>query len=197
MSETPASLLQRLKEPPAEGTEAGVSSRDADWTRFVDLYTPLIYLWACRAGLQAQDAADLVQDVFVTLLQKLPEFTYDPGRSFRAWLHAVTLNKWRDRQRRQRALPAVGAGELVEVAAPDAATALFEAEYRRHLVGRAVEIMQTDFQPGTWKAVWAVVVEEKPAAVVAAELGLGLDAVYAARSRVLRRLRQELAGLLD
>jgi RNA polymerase sigma-70 factor (ECF subfamily) len=74
---------------------------------------------------------------------------------------------------------------------------LFEAEYQQYLVGRAVELMQTDFQPSTWKACWAVVVEGKPAAQVAADLGLTVEAVYAARSRVLRRLRQELSGLLE
>jgi RNA polymerase sigma-70 factor (ECF subfamily) len=80
---------------------------------------------------------------------------------------------------------------------PDAAEAVWEAEYRQHLVGQAVRLMQGDFQPATWKACWGLVVEGRPVAEVAAELGLTLDAVYAARSRVLRRLRQELAGLLD
>lgn len=157
----------------------------------------MIYLWACRAGLQAQDAADLVQEVFLTLLQKLATFTYQPGKSFRAWLHAVTLNKWRDKQKHKAPLPTVAGASLKEIAVPDPATALFEADYQHHLVGRALEIMQTDFQPATWKAAWDVIVEGKPAAAVAAERGLTLDAVYAARSRVLRRLRQELDGLLD
>jgi RNA polymerase sigma-70 factor (ECF subfamily) len=148
-------------------------------------------------GLQAQDASDLVQDVFTTLVQKLPEFTCDPQKSFRAWLKTVALNRWRDLRRRKAAAPvSVGPDVLDDVPVPDAATALFEGEYQQYLVGRAVEIMQADFQPSTWKACWAVVVEGKGAAQVAAELGLTLTAVYSARARVLRRLREELAGLL-
>jgi RNA polymerase sigma-70 factor (ECF subfamily) len=188
MTDTPISLLQRLREPDSQ----------AAWERLVDLYSPLIYLWACRIGLQAQDAADLVQDVLLTLVQKLPEFQLDPGKNFRAWLKTVTLNRWRDlRRRKLAALPSGQAAHLEDVPVPDSATALFEGEYQQYLVGRAVDIMQTDFQPATWKACWSVVVEGKPAAQVAAELGLTVEAVYAARARVLRRLRQELAGLLD
>src|SRR5262249_50774343 len=72
MNTTSASLLNRLR-PPGE--------EDA-WTRFVKLYTPLLYTWAHRLNLQDQDAADLVQDVFATLVQKLPEFRYDRQNSF-------------------------------------------------------------------------------------------------------------------
>jgi RNA polymerase sigma-70 factor (ECF subfamily) len=82
MDKTPASLLHRLRQPNAV---------DA-WPRFVELYTPLLYYWAKRLGLQQQDAADLVQDVFVLLVQKLPEFAYDRHKSFRGWLRTVTLN---------------------------------------------------------------------------------------------------------
>jgi RNA polymerase sigma-70 factor (ECF subfamily) len=72
-----------------------------------------------------------------------------------------------------------------------------EAEYRQHLARRALELMQAEFPPATWKACWEVVVAGRPAAEVAAELAISIDSVYAAKSRVLRRLRQELAGLLD
>ena len=65
------------------------------------LYTPLLYYWCQRAGLQEQDAADLVQEVFVLLVRKLPEFRYDRERSFRNWLRTVALNKWRESQRRR------------------------------------------------------------------------------------------------
>jgi RNA polymerase sigma-70 factor (ECF subfamily) len=149
-------------------------------------------------GLSAEDAADLVQDVFLTLVQKLPEFEYDPARSFRAWLRTVTENRWRDIRRRRAIAPRdAGDAALADAAIPDGTAALWEGEYRQLLIARAAQLMQAEFQPTTWKACWAVVVEGKSGAEVAAELGLSLDAVYAAKSRVLRRLRQELEGLLD
>lgn len=187
MHTTPISLLQRLRQP----------SRAEAWSRFVELYTPLLYYWARRMGLASGEAADLVQDVFVVLLKKLPEFTYDPARSFRAWLRTVIHNKWRENHRRN-SLPieAASAARLAEVADP-AAVELDEAEYRQHLVRRMLHIMQTDFQPSTWKAFWEVVACDRPPAEVAAELGLSIKAVYLAKARVLRRLRQELDGLLD
>jgi RNA polymerase sigma-70 factor (ECF subfamily) len=181
MFTTSTALLARLRQP---------SDAEA-WTRFVELYTPLLYRWSCRLGLQEADAADLVQDVFGILLRKLPEFDYDPRRSFRGWLHTVLLNHWRDSPRRAMA-PLPG-----EVAVADPADEVREAEYRRYLVGRALELMRTDFRPATWRACWECVANDRPAAEVAAELGLSVAAVYIARSRVLRRLRQELTGLLD
>jgi RNA polymerase sigma-70 factor (ECF subfamily) len=188
MDPTSSSLLLRLRQP----------GEEASWQRFVDLYTPLLYYWACRMGLSGNDAADLVQDVFVTLVQKLPEFVYDPSKKFRAWLRTITENRWRDLQRRKAVGPHVGGPDgLEEAAVPDGAAALWEGEYREHLLARAIQVMQSDFQPATWKACWALIVEGKSGADVAAELGMSLDAVYAARSRVLRRLRQELDGLLD
>src|ERR1700733_6355797 len=86
MTQTPVSLLERLRQPGAQ--EA--------WDRFVEIYSPLIYAWSRRAGLQDQDAADLVQDVLLTLVQAMPTFVYDRHKSFRGWLRTITLNKWRD-----------------------------------------------------------------------------------------------------
>jgi RNA polymerase sigma-70 factor, ECF subfamily len=188
MSNTSASLLQRLQ---SRGDHEA-------WGRFVELYTPLLYFWACRLHLQAEDAADLVQEVTLALLQKMPEFRLDQHRSFRAWLRTLTHNKWHDLCRRRRAaLRGADDSGLGGVAIRDSTEVLSEAEYRRHLAGRALRVMQADFQPTTWKACWEVVVNGRPAAGVAADLGLSVEAVYAANYRVLRRLRQELRGLLD
>ncbi len=74
MDSTPPSLLERLRLP----------GEEAAWGRFVELYTPLLFFWARRLGLQEADAADLVQDVFRALVRKLPGFVYEPGKSFRA-----------------------------------------------------------------------------------------------------------------
>ncbi len=185
---TPVSLLERLRGP----------GEPEAWRRCAELFTPLIYHWAHRAGLSAADAADLVQEVFLVLVQKLPEFRYDRQGTFRGWLRTVTLNKWREMQRRRR-LPARDDGDprLDELSVPDDLEAYDEHEYRRHLVDRALKLMKSEFQPSTWKACWEHVVSGRPAAEVANELGISPDAVYTAKSRVLRRLRTELEGLLD
>jgi RNA polymerase sigma-70 factor (ECF subfamily) len=188
METTSASLLERLRRP----------GEPAAWERFVDLYTPLIYHWARGAGLQTADAADLVQDVFAVLLRQLPLFRYDRGRSFRGWLRTVTRNKWRERQRR-RPPPTLDDPEraLALPADEEGPDSFGEAEYRRHLSRRALQLMQAEFPPTSWKACWEVVVSGRPPAEVAAELGISVGAVYTAKSRVLRRLREELAGLID
>jgi RNA polymerase sigma-70 factor (ECF subfamily) len=185
---TSSSLLLRLRRP----------GEQVAWRRFIDLYTPLLFYWACRMGLSAEDAADLVQDVFVTLVSKLPEFRYDRGKSFRSWLRTVAENRWRDALRKRAAVPHnAGAAALDEAAVPDGAADVWEAEYRQRLLGQAVHLMQSDFEEKTWKACWALVVDGKSGAETAAELGMTVEAVYAAKARVLRRLRLELEGLMD
>jgi RNA polymerase sigma-70 factor (ECF subfamily) len=188
MTTTPASLLDRLRQP--FDPEA--------WARLVALYTPLIYSWGRRVGLQDQDAADLVQDVFVTLLQVLPTFNYERHGSFRRWLRTITLNKWRNirKQWNQRVLRGQeSARELQDEA--NGLQALWETEYQQHLASQALRIMRADFQEKTWKACWEMVAVGRPAAEIAAELGLTVGAVYAAKFRILDRLRRELHGMLD
>jgi RNA polymerase sigma-70 factor (ECF subfamily) len=188
MHTTPASLLERLRNPLDE--EA--------WSRFVRLYTPLLFYWGRKCGLQADDAADLTQDVLTALLKKLPEFTYDRHKSFRAWLRTVTLNQWRDRLRARQTRPLPGDDRrLDQLPAPDNLAALEEGEYRTHLVGQAMRVMRRDFEPTTWQAFWEFAVEGRPIADVAARTGLQPPAVYGAKFRVLHRLRQELHGFLD
>jgi RNA polymerase sigma-70 factor (ECF subfamily) len=187
MHTTPVSLLERVRKP----------GEQQAWNRLVEMYTPLLFYWARRMGLQESDAADLVQDVFILLVHKLPEFVYDRRKSFRNWLRTILHNKWRDRLRRASVHARQDSG-LTEMAdSDDALEELWEKEYRELLVARALELMQSDFQPTTWQACWETTVSGRPAAEVAAALGMTVDAVYAAKSRVLRRLRQELEGLLE
>jgi RNA polymerase sigma-70 factor (ECF subfamily) len=186
MHTTPVTLLERLRHAPDE----------AAWQRLVKLYTPLLFFWARRAGESEHDAADLVQDVLTTLVQELPRGR-DKGIRFRAWLHTVTLNKLRDRKRRAALARNVPLDETFELALPDDVAAFWDAEYRQQLARRALQLMQTDFAAATWKACWATAVEGRPVEEVAQELGISENAVYIAKCRVLHRLQQELAGLLD
>jgi RNA polymerase sigma-70 factor (ECF subfamily) len=186
-SSTSDTLLKRLRRP---GDQAA-------WDRFVELYTPLLYYWARRMRLQEADAADLVQEVFALLLQKLPEFDYDAQRSFRGWLRKITVNKWHEKQRRLAARREASADPQPELPGPDAADEFWDREYQQHVVRRALEVMQSEFHPATWKACWEMVVGGRSAADVATEFGLSIGAARAAKFRVLRRLRVEFEGLLD
>ncbi len=184
MHTTSASLLDQLREP----------SPAMAWERFVHLYTPLLLHWSRRLGLKDQDADDLVQDVLIVLVRKLPEFQYQRGKSFRGWMRTVLMNKWRDRPRHGAAAPM---DSQVEPAAEPDNEALEEREYRFYIMGRALKLMAGDFEDATWQACWETVVCGRQPQEVAAELGISVNAVYLAKSRVLVRLRHDLAGLLD
>ena len=186
MDSTSASLLERV----AAGTDP------ASWDRFVTLYTPLLLKWCRRLGLADADAADFTQDVFVILIHHLPEFRYDPSRSFRAWLKTVLMNVWRKHHRKAARAPGSG-GDPDLIPDTDPAQFVDEADHRDFLIRRALAIAKTDFEPTTWSLCWEFLVNDRPAAEVAAEFRVTENAVYLAKSRVLRHLRAELAGLLD
>ncbi|MCE9561991.1 MAG: sigma-70 family RNA polymerase sigma factor [Planctomycetes bacterium] len=184
MHTTSETLLGQLKR----------SGGNAAWSRFVHLYSRLIYSWLRKAGLQDSDAADVTQDVFVVLVRELPKFEYDQNKSFRGWLRTITLNKWRDHCRR-RGLPINAYVELAELhEQPD----LFAArEYRSHLVEQALGLLRPEFRSETWDAFIRHGVQGLPASDVARDLGLTVGAVYAAKCRVLARLRTDLRDVLD
>jgi RNA polymerase sigma-70 factor (ECF subfamily) len=179
------SLLERLRQP----------GDAAAWDWFARLYTPLLFFWARRTGLQESDAADLVQEVFALLLRKLPEFHYEWGRSFRGWLRTVLVHKWRELNRR-RVLPTREGVPLDELADPETVE-LSGDDYQGELIRRALALLRPDFRPATWEAFWQTAVLGRTPAETAAELGLTVNAVQIARCRVIQRLRQELDGLAN
>jgi RNA polymerase sigma-70 factor (ECF subfamily) len=187
MDPTPASLLLRIRR----------SDDQNSWRQFVELYTPLLYHWALRLCPNEHDAADLVQEVLLVISKRLADFNYDRQKSFRGWLRTILMNKLRDIRRRKNVPLGTGDMELDSLPSDDESNDLSEAEYRQLLVARALQVMKTQFQPTTWKACWEHVVEGRPASAIANELGISPNAVYVAKSRVLRRLRQELEGLLE
>ncbi len=188
MNTTPVSLLERLRQP---------NDQEA-WRRFVDLYTPLLYYWVKRSGFSQTEADDLVQEVFAHLVSQMPRFQYDDCKYFRGWLGKVARNKWNEiRRRRQVDAQAMNHVEIADEHSPDPAEMFESEECRQALFQRAMEVMQTDFPPNTWQACKRMVMDEAAAADVAVELGMSVGAVHAARFRVLARLRQELAGLVE
>lgn len=184
MLDTPATLLNRLCDQP----------KSDDWERFVRLFTPLLRRWAVRFGVPDSSAEDLLQELFVLLIRKLPDFRHDPARSFRAWLWTVfrhTVLAWQKRQ------PLTGPAleQIAELSAADGLAAATEAEYHEYVLSRVMQIVQTDFPATTWQVFQQVVITGRRGVDVARDFKMSVNAVYLARSRVLARLREELAGL--
>ena len=184
MHTTSPTLLSELRRPGARGA----------WDKFADLYTPLLYYWARGQGLAESDAADLVQEVFLVLVVKLPTFRYEIDGSFRGWLRTVTLNKHRELRRRKRPEPTPDLDDLC----PARNEGPFEErEYRLHLVHRMLVLLRDSFPPSTWQMFHACAVESRDPREVARERNVSVGTVYAAKSKVLHRLRQELLELLQ
>jgi RNA polymerase sigma-70 factor (ECF subfamily) len=192
-SMTSPSLLGRVKD-----------DDPAAWSRLSKIYGPLVYQWARRCGLSAEDSADIVQETFGVLARKIGSFRREKaGDSFRGWLWTITRNRVRDLMRRtsDRALAAGGttAHMLLQELADNAPEPVDTPEERtateQGVVSRALVLIQAEFEPSTWQAFWGMAVEKRSAAEVGGALGITKHAVHQAKYRVLRRLREEMAGL--
>ena len=176
----------------------------------VDLYGQVVYRWCRKSGLKAEDAADAVQEVFASVSTHVADFRREkPCDSFTAWLSSITRNKICDHFRRVSGRAQAQGGtraqeHMREIPQPEEIQAGSDAvvpgefdlkEAEKILSQRAVELVRAEFEQRTWEAWWKTAVEGRPAADVAAEMGMSPAAVYKAKSRVLLRLRQELAGL--
>ena len=188
MFSTPLTLLDRLHRS---------DDREA-WDRFIVLYSPLLFEWSRRNGVPESGAADLVQNVLLLLIKQIQKFEHRAAGSFRGWLFTIARNSWHDQIRSQARQPAIAQGVPPnEKAIADPIVELTEVEYRDYLFRRTLQVIQTDFPEPTWRAFLLHVVEGQPAAEVAKITGTTPNAVYLARGRVLKRLREELAGFMD
>src|SRR5262249_28396827 len=150
--------------------------------------------WARRLGVTDADTADLLQEVFVVLVRRLPEWSYDASGSFRAWLRAIFVNKWREGQRRDARQITLGSA-AVEVPEAGPRAEAEEWEYRRFVLQGALRILEAEFSPTHWRAFLLYALEGQPVDEVAASTGLSVNAVYLVKSRALRRLHQEVDEL--
>jgi RNA polymerase sigma-70 factor, ECF subfamily len=191
--ETSISLLQRL---------AGTPSED-DWRRLLDLYQPLLRVWMTQAGVLPADADDLIQDVLLVVFREVASFQRRGQGAFRSWLRTILIHRMRDHFRAGRYRPTAAGGRdflhaLDELESPASALSQWwDREHDEYLAASLLRRVQGDFVATTWQAFRRHVLEDERAPRVAEELGLSLNSVLLAKSRVLKRLRQELAGFVD
>ena len=191
MNSTSESLLFRLQ------TRDEAAHDQSAWEQFVNLYTPLIFYWARKTGLKPNDAADLVQDVLTRVFQKLPELQYDPAKSFRGWLRTVTINRYRELRRLKSFQIETASDSLLEKLAPvELAESTWDIDYAKLLVAQAMERMKDEFSEAMWRALERVMLKNEPVAEAAAATGVNHWTIYSARSRLMKRLREELEDVL-
>jgi RNA polymerase sigma-70 factor, ECF subfamily len=189
---TSLSLLDRLK---------AARPDDTDWGRLQGIYLPLIERWLGRVPGLGDESADLAQEVLVVVFREVPRFSRRREGSFRAWLRQVAVNKVRNYRRQRQRRPALGLDQtedfLERLSNPDDDLAReWDRDHDAHVVQNLMAIVQPDFSSRTWEAFRRFGVDNAPAKKVAEELGLSENAVILARSRVLKRLREEAGALL-
>lgn len=192
---TSLSLLERAK---ANDSNA--------WERLRAVYAPLILQWCRNDGLDAEDAADIAQEVFLAVSRKLGDFSYKaPNSTFRGWLRTITKNKVRDWWSKRKTSPRGEGGphasqRIDEICAPmEGSEDEIEDEPNECalVVARTLELVIAEFPPWYGDAFQRCALDGCPAADVAEELGQKRSAVYNAVSRVKSRLRKELEGLVE
>jgi RNA polymerase sigma-70 factor (ECF subfamily) len=192
--ETPITLLEKLRlpTPPPES-----------WQRFTELFTPFLYDCVRRLAVPEEEVAEVVQEVFLVLLRGLGRCGYDRQRGrFRNWLRAVTLNKWREMQRRelrrrQHEITGQDLEQLHEATAVHQNNDFWDEVYPRQVIQQALLLVQNKVSTKIWRAFEENTLRGRPTDEVAAELDTTPNAIWIARCRVLKHLRDLLDGFLD
>ncbi|MEQ8788704.1 MAG: sigma-70 family RNA polymerase sigma factor [Pirellulaceae bacterium] len=185
MIETNTSLVRRVRDP--QDSES--------WREFVTIYQPLLLNFVRKRGPQDAEAEAIVQEVLVSLWNKLPEFELDHSKGrFRGWLWRVTRNTvlsfYRARQRDVRLKDEYRQQlDSFEATDPDEPDEDFVMEQRRRVLGFAIERVRGKTQPRTWSCFEMHILKHLPAQEVAEELDMKVNAVYTNASRVLSKVR--------
>ncbi len=185
--ETNDSLIARVKDP----------ANEAAWIEFLAIYQPVVLRLARNRGLQPADADDLAQGVFLTLSNAINDWEPNPhGPPFRVWFFKITrnaiINALRSRQRYQ-ATGGTSVLELLEQIPDDASSAEFYRESQREVFRWVSAEVRPEFSPSTWNIFWRTAVDDIPAEQVAAEMQRKVGAIYVAKWRVLKRIRERVA----
>ena len=187
---THATLLARL----ADGVDP------AAWREFHDRYADLLRGFARRYGLQPADCDDATQEILLALAKSVGKFQYDPAKGkFRSYLKTVALRTvFRILRQKKAARTLELSGEEVDAAAGDSATEEYwEQEWRQYHVRRAMRRLESEFNEQHRMVFSHYAVKGLPASKTAAELGLSVDQVYQAKSRILRRLSALIAEQIE
>lgn len=193
IDDTSLSLLARLSKNPAE----------ADWHRLVEIYTPLMRKWLQFYGVSDPDISDLTQDVFQTLVREFPSFEHNGNTgAFRRWLRMMIVNRlkwlWRSRAKEAMLWNVPIEDVIAKLEDPNSdPNRIWDAEHDATVAQSLLKMVEPQFTISSWKAFRMQAIEGKSAGSVAESLGMSVNAVLIAKSRVLKALRDEAKGMID
>jgi RNA polymerase sigma-70 factor (ECF subfamily) len=190
-SQTRLTLLERL-------AVSGAPDQAA-WAEFVAHYGRKVFQWCLRWRLQGADAQDVTQNVLLKLASCMKSFVYDPGLSFRAWLKTVAHHAWRDfvadQHRAGLGRGGEGMDRLATVEAREELVQRLEEQFDLELLDMAMKVVRVQVAPHNWKAFCLTELEGVPAVEAARRLEMKVARVYAARSHIQQRLKEECRKL--
>ena len=171
------------------------------WEQFARIYRPVVYNVARMRGLQDADAQDVAQQVLIAVARALPTWERrDESTRFRHWLCRIARNAIVNMLTRQPRDRAVGgddhrANDHADVQADGGLDSQLEREYRRQLFRQAAEVVRSRADPVTWQAFAITMIDGLSIPDAAAQLDRSEAVIYAARSRIIRRLRDAVKQL--
>lgn len=193
LPQTRQSLLVRLSK----------NSGDA-WSEFLDVYQLAIYEFSRRRGLQDADAWDVTQEVLAAVETRVATWQFDPAKGkFRGWLFRVARNIAVDKVVEQsKRAAASGDSRVAQLLTemPDSheqQSTVFWLEYRKTLMSWAVDQIRPDFKESSWQSFLMTSVEGRKPEDVAKELNVSVGSVYAAKFRIVNRIRKLVARFDD
>ncbi len=169
----------------------GEDRNPAAWDEFCDRYGELIRSFARRQGLQPSDCDDVLQEVLVALSRSMREFEYDPAKGkFRSYLKTITLRAVFRRFRQERRSGGQGphGDPAAEPASDASADERWEDEWRQYHLRQAMQTIDTEFSDSDRAAFRLYALSGRGARETAETLGVSVDSVYQAKSRIMARL---------
>ena len=192
---TRQSLLSRLRDWQDE----------AGWREFFESYWRLIYNVARKSGLRDTQAQEVVQNTFIYLARRMPNFHYDRSRgSFKSWLRVVTRSRIHVYCRTE-----IAREKLIREPLPDAGDEagdwhdpggsgldqIWQEEWEQNLINTAFRNLRDKVSSQQLLIFRLATMKNLPLSQVARKLRVSLPQVYLARHRVGKLFKQEVERL--
>lgn len=188
--ETNKSLLDAVRENP-----------EADaWFRLVNIYDPLIAGWLRRSGVDEAEVPDISQEVLVAVVEQIKKFEHNGQKgAFRNWLKRITYYRcqrfWENKKTKAKEQAVLSLGRLEDPKSE--LSQQWDLEHDQHVLSRILQLIESEFSEKAFQAFRRTTIQGEAPADVAADLNISTAQIYKYRFRIMKRLKEDAAGLVD